>query len=103
MATTPAWDDFVPEPDDPLREFPATDRITVLMEVVMANWVRVLPQMLASSGIIWNQRGPCGRKPEQVARDMGHLEAHAMLVARRERAELEAALLKKERRGARRL
>lgn len=103
MTTKPEWDDFDSEPYDPLREYPPTDQITVLMDIVMANAVRALPRMLESRAIIWNQRGPCGRKPEQVALDMGHLEAHAMLVAVRELAELKAALVNRQRLGPLRL
>lgn len=77
----------------PLEEFPATDQVTVLMGAVLDNNVKAVAMLLAFKGIIWNQRGPCGRKPEQAAFDLGHVEAHAMLVAVREKAELEASLL----------
>lgn len=75
-----------------LEEFPATEKITVLMGAVLDNNVKGVARLLAFKGIIWNQRGPCGRKPEQAALELGHLEINAMLVAVRERAEFESNL-----------
>lgn len=75
-----------------LDEFPDTERVTVLMGAVLDNNVKGVARLLAFKGIIWNQRGPCGRKPEQAALELGHLEINAMLVAVRERAEFETSL-----------
>jgi hypothetical protein len=73
-----------------VREFPATDKITILMEAVLANRIRGVAALLANGHIIWNQRGPCGRKPEEAALELGFGEIHSMLLAVRERAELGA-------------
>lgn len=96
-------DDFEPEKVGPLHEYPQTDRITVLMECVLSNNVRGVAVCLSMKATIWNQRGPCGRKPEQVAEDLGHSEIHEMLLARREQAELQEDLRRACSQGARRL
>lgn len=88
---------------DPLYESPQTDRITVLMEAVIDNNVKYVERQLSTGGVIWNQRGPCGRKPEQMALDLGHWEIHAMLVAKREKAELMASVQWAEDRKSKRL
>lgn len=85
------------------REFPPTGQITILMEHVLANDVKIVAMLLSHSHIIWNQKGPCGRKPEQVALDMGFGEIHAMLLAVREGAELAAGTATKRPAKPRRL
>lgn len=86
----------VPECVGPLHEWPQTDKFTVLMQAVLANSIKCVARMLSNKVYIWNQRGPCGRKPEQVALDLGHFEVHAMLVAKREKAELMEGALELE-------
>ena len=89
--------------DGNVREFPATDKITILMEAVLANRIKGVAALLASGHIIWNQRGPCGRKPEEAALELGFGEIHSMLLAVRERAELGARIRRAKIAGDRRL
>lgn len=96
-------DAVLSEPTNPLHEFSATDKISVLMGAVLNNELKPIRRMLSSKAFIWNQRGPCGRTPEQAALDLGHMEAYAMLVAVRERAEFEASLSMKQCKGPIRL
>ena len=102
IAQSEGADCFMDE-DSLLREWPPTDRITVLMEAVLANDVKAVARMLQDPGIIWNQRGPCGRKPEQVALDRGYYEVNSMLIGIREKAELESALFTGKKRESKRL
>lgn len=88
---------------NPLYEWPKTEKITDFMEAVMGNEVKYVARRLSMGGVIWNQRGPCGRKPEQMAFDLGHWEIHAMLVAKREKAELMASAQWAEDRKSKRL
>ena len=73
------------------------------MEAVFGNNVKSVARMVNDKGIIWNQKGPCGRTPERAARDLGHLAAYAMLLAIREKAELAAQSISASVQGPKRL
>jgi hypothetical protein len=99
----PSVEDFECEEVGPLHEWQQTDKITILMEAVRCNCAKGVDQLLSMKSIIWNQRGPCGRKPEQVAYDLGYWEIHAMLVAKREMAQLQASVREGEKKEPLRL
>lgn len=83
--------------------FPQTSELGVVMEAAMMGNVKALKWMLSSKAFIWNQRGPCGRLPEQAALEAGHEEAYLMLLAVREQHELEKELAYRKRIGPKRI
>lgn len=71
------------------EEFAPTPIVSVVMEAAMMGNAKSLEWMLSSKAFIWNQRGPCGRLPEQAALDAGHMEAYQLLLSARERHEMQ--------------